>query len=486
MVVDTREHDIVVVGCGIAGLSAAVAAQEQGARVVVLERAPLEERGGNTRYTPARLRMKSATELSDDIVDYFAANAGGYLDPSLVHLTSEDSKNWPAIVRAMSFIDPEVVSTFVDEAPKALAWLGHYGIKIEAVPIPFQTVQPRFSPSGGGLAMIEALAEAFERKGGRIVYDTAALNLVQNGAGDVIGVQAIGPRNQRTEFRGRAVILACGGFQGNAEMLTRYIGPKALNLRVVARGSHYNQGEGIRMALNIGAAPCGDYGNWHASPMDPRSAQPEPQIEIYAYGILVNRHGQRFLDEAPGSIDAHRERIAREIFLEPDGIGYAIIDAKIDDIPYRQKLLRTEVPPITAPTLAGLAAKLNIPSDALERTVTEFNQGCGTGEFTPLKLDGLRTHGVTPPKSHWARPIVQPPFTAYPIISAIVFTFGGIKVNSRAQVLNIQGDVIPGLYAAGETMGTYYKSYVGATSVLKGMTFGRIAGRDAASRPSAQ
>ena len=109
-----------------------------------------------------------------------------------------------------------------------------------------------------------------------------------------------------------------------------------------------------------------------------------------------------------------------------------------------------------------------------------------TGEFTPLKLDGLRTHGVTPPKSHWARPIVQPPFTAYPIISAIVFTFGGIKVNSRAQVLNIQGDVIPGLYAAGETMGTYYKSYVGATSVLKGMTFGRIAGRDAASRPSAQ
>lgn len=486
MAVDTKVHDVVVVGCGIAGLSAAVAAQEQGAQVVVLERAPIEERGGNTRYTPARLRMKSATELSDDIVDYFAANAGGYLDPSLVHLTSEDSGNWPRIVRAMSFVDPEVVSTFVDEAPRALAWLGGYGIKIEAVPIPFQTVQPRFSPAGGGLAMIEALADVFERKGGRIAYDTAAHRLIQNESGDVTGVRAIGPGNRRTDFDGRSVILACGGFQGNAEMMTRYIGPKALNLRVVARGSHYNQGEGIRMALDIGAAPCGDFGNWHASPMDPRSAQPEPQIEIYAYGVLVNQRGQRFLDEAPGSIDAHRERIAREIFLEPDGIGYAIIDAKIEDIPYRQKLLRTEMPPITAPTLAGLAAKLNIPPDALEQTITAFNQGCRTGEFTPLKLDGLRTHGVTPPKSNWARPIVQPPFTAYPIISAIVFTFGGIKVNTRAQVVNIQGDVIPGLYAAGETMGTYYKSYVGATSVLKGMTFGRIAGRDAAARSGAQ
>ncbi len=481
-----QHNDVVVVGCGIAGLAAAVAAQEQDAKVVVLERAPVEERGGNTRYTPARLRMKSATELSDDIFDLFAANAGGHLDPELVQLTAESSEHWPGILRSMSFADPEVVSTFADEVPKTLAWLNGYGIKLEPVPIPFQTVQPRFSPSGGGLAMIDALAGAFERKGGHIVYETAAHNLIQDEAGEVVGVHAIGPGHRRAEFRGHAVILACGGFQGNAEMMTRYIGPKALNLRVVARGSHYNRGEGIRMALDIGAAPCGDYGNWHASPMDPRSARPEPQIEIYAYGILVNQRGQRFLDEAPGPIDGNRERISREIFLEPDGIAYAILDAKIADIPYRQLLLRTEQPPITAPTLVQLAAQLKIPAHALEATIAAFNQGCGEGTFTALKLDALSTRGVAPPKSNWARPIVQPPFTAYPIISSIVFTFGGLKVNSRAQVVNQQGEVIPGLYAAGETMGLYYKAYVGATSVLKGMAFGRISGIDAAVRAAAK
>lgn len=482
MSTDAQGFDVVVVGCGIAGLSAAVAAQQHGAKVAILERAPVEERGGNTRYTPARLRMKSVSEVSDDFIDYFSENAGGYLDPSLMRLTTERVENWPSILRAMSFADPEVVTTFADEVPRTLAWLQGFGIRFERVEIPFKTVQPRIAPSGGGLAMIDALAGEFESKGGRIIYETAAQNLIQNDAGDVVGVRAIAPRNRPVEVRGNAVILGCGGFQGNSEMMTHYIGPQATHLRVISKGGHYNRGEGIRMALEIGAAPCGDFGSWHASPMDPRSDRPEPQIEIYSYGILVNQHGRRFLDEAPGPIDGFRERISREINAQPSGIAYAIIDAKLADVPHPQLLIRTEQPPITAPSLALLAEKLAVPADALEATVAEFNRACGAGTFAPLAPDGLCTRNLSPAKSNWARPVVTPPFTAYPIICSIVLTFGGLKVNSSAQVINNQGDVIPGLYAAGETMGLYYKSYVGATSVLKGAVFGRLAGMDAAKR----
>lgn len=475
-----QAFDVVVVGCGIAGLSAAVAAQQLGATVVVLERAPIEERGGNTRYTPARLRMKSVTEVSDDFIDYFAENSGGHLDPSLMQQTTERPESWPRILRSMSFADPDVIVTFADEIPKALAWLQSFGISFEEVKIPFKKVQPRIAVCGGGLAMIDALAAEFESKGGSIIYETAAQDLIQNDFGDVIGVRTIAPRNQRMEFRGSAVILGCGGFEGNAEMMTHYIGPNALHLRPVAKGGHYNKGEGIRMALNIGAAPSGDYASWHASPMDPRSHLPEPQIEIYPYGILVNQRGERFLNEAPGPNDSARESIARATFSQPGGIAYAILDAKMADVPYRQMLIRTEQPPIVAPSIALLAEKLKVPKNALELTVEKFNRACGKGRFEPLELDGLSTSEIDPPKSHWSRPIVTPPFTAYPMICSIVLTFGGLKVNSSAQVINHQGDVIPGLYAAGETVGLYYKSYVGATSVLKGAVFGRLAGMDAA------
>jgi tricarballylate dehydrogenase len=296
----------------------------------------------------------------------------------------------------------------------------------------------------------------------------------------VVGVRAIGPGNQPQEIRARAVVLASGGFQGNAEMMTRYIGPRAQHLGMMSRGCHYNKGEGIRMALEIGAAPCGEFGSWHASPMDPRSSRAGASIYIYPYGIIVNRLGERFTDEAPGPTDETYETIARTINAQPGGIAWAVLDAATSDLPNRNAVLRTEHGPLEADSLEGLAAKLKLPADAFLRTVEAYNAACRPGHFAALELDGLATEGLAIRKSNWARPIAVAPFRAWPIISSCVFTFGGLRVNPRAQVVNTQGDAIPGLYAAGETMGLYYGTYTGATSVLKGLVFGRLAGLDAA------
>lgn len=475
------DSGVIVVGCGIGGMAAAVAALEQGGDVTILERAPREERGGQTRYTEAYLRMKSEDEVTDDFETDLAENASGYIDPSLVHLTSESRENWPAVVRALSFNDPGLIAAFAAAAGPTIKWLKSFGVRFDFLLTQFLTKsQPRLLPVGGGLALIEALAAAAEQIGAKFLYETAAIGLIQESGGRVVGVRAVTPGNRVREFRGKAVVLACGGFEGNAEMLTRYIGPRSIFLRPVCRGGYYNKGEGIRMALDIGAAPCGDFGSYHAEPVDPRSGMAEPSVFIFPYGILVNQEGKRFTDEAPGTVDAYYERVTRQIFSQTNGIAYVILDARHTEIPNYRLGIRSDQPPIVAGSISELAAKLGIKPESLEHTVAEYNRSCRPGEFKPLVLDGLATRGLTPCKSNWAHPLDRPPFHAYPIISSNVFTFGGLKVDGVGRVLNHQGDPISGLYAAGEIIGIHYKNYTGATSVLKGAVFGRLAGSDAA------
>jgi len=484
---ESREFDVIVVGCGGAGLSAALAAQEKGARVCILERASQDEFGGNTRYTGAWLRMKSMELVSEDFEDHFAANAGGYLDPTVVAETSRDPRSWSAAARAASFVDPNVVAALADNAPATLAWISAFGVKYVTLEVPFPTsVQPRISPNGGGLALLEAFVPAFLKKRGTIRYHSTARSLCVNDDGAVEGIRGVGSGNRPFTASARAVILACGGFEGNAEMLNRYMGPRSMYMRPMSRGGYYNKGEGIQMALDIGAAPCGDFGSCHASPMDPRSNRAGPSMYIYPYGILVNKDGMRFADEGPGPTDETYESVTRHIYAQPSGIAWTILDAKLKDVPHQSVAIRTEQPAIEAPTLAELAKKLGIDADMFEQTVRQYNAACQPGTFDPVKLDGLATKGIHPRKSNWARPIDSPPYTAYPIISSIVLTFGGLKTDPVARVLNQQGEPIPGLYAVGETQGLYYHNYTGATSVLKGLVFGRLAGYDAAGRAITQ
>lgn len=474
--------DVIAAGCGVAGLSAAVSAAQNGARVAILERSTRGERGGQSRYTEAYLRMKSESEVTDDFESHLAENGSGYIDPDLVEEAAAPRESQSDLVRALSIVDPGVLEAFAAGAGPTVAWLKQLGVRFDFLPTQFLTKsQPRLLPIGGGLALVEALASQAEKLGVKFFYETTATGLRRGADGGVIGLTATKRRAGTVELSGN-VVLACGGFEGNGEMMTRYVGPRSVFLRPVCKGGYYNRGEGIQMALNVGAAPCGDFGSYHAEPIDPRSGVSEPSVFIFPYGILVNTDGLRFTDEAPGAVDAHYERVTRRIYEQRDGLAYAILDAKHVRIPNYRLGIRTDKAPIAAASVSELAAKLSLPAEALAKTVKQYNEACVAGEFKPLEVDGLGTRGITPKKSNWSWPLDEPPFHAYPIISSNVLTFGGIKIDASARVVDGDGEVIPGLYAAGEVIGMYYGNYTGATSVLKGLVFGRIAGADAAGR----
>ncbi len=481
------EHsfDVVVVGSGIAGLSAAITAHQAGAKVAILERSPLEDRGGNTRWTEAFLRLKSETEVADDFVDHFARHAGHHLDPSIVAETSGDFSSRSPISKAFGFTDPDLIATFADAAPDAIAWLKGFGLRFEPLALYFITTSTtRLGTVGGGLAMIEALGAFADSNGIETFYRTTARGLIKGEDGRVVGVEAVAAGHRRVVLRAPSVVLACGGFEGNPEMLARYVGPQARYIRPVARGGYHNKGEGIEMALAAGAAPAGDYSRFHAEPLDPRSGAPEPVVMIFNYGVLVDVNGRRFTDEAPSSADATYEAVTRVIGEQPDGLAWLILDDRLMQIPNWRRAVRSDQPPVEAPTIEALAAAIGVPGDALAETLDAYNAACPeSAAFSPEKPDGIATRrGYAPRKSNWAFPLERGPFRAFPIICGNCFTFGGIKVDPEAHVLDRDGDPIPGLYAAGETIGLYWGTYTGATSVLRGAVFGRIAGAMAADR----
>lgn len=467
--------DVVVAGCGVAGLSAAVTAAQAGLKVAVLERTSKEERGGQSRYTEAYLRMQSTTEVSNDFEAHLVDNMGPYLDPEMVNEMTGDPQTWSHATRTLAIPDHRVVAEFSENVAPTIAWLESVGVKFDALPTAFLTkTQPRLLPVGGGRAIVEALATKAESLGVEFLYNTSAQKLLLDEDGNVAGLRALQKGKGAVKIQGK-VVLASGGFEGNPEMLAKYLGPRSVFLRPICPGGYVNRGEGIQMALDIGGAPAGEFGSYHAEPIDPRSGVPEPCIFIFPYGVLVNKEGVRFTDEAPGTVDAYYERVTRKIYEQTDGIAYVILDQRVKDIPNYRLAIRTDQPAIEGNTLEELAGKLNIPAQTLARTISQYNDGCkNTAGYNPLALDGVGTESVSPKKSNWALPLDKGPFMAYPIISANVFTFGGLKINENGQVLNTDGDPIDNLYAAGETVGMYYTNYTGATSVLKGLVFGRL------------
>lgn len=473
--------DVAVVGCGVAGLSAALSALESGANVVVLERAPKEDRGGNTRWTGALLRVTPDGDPLPDFEQGYLNNPGYHILPEFVSATARDYESWSALVKTAPFADPEVLDTFIGGVREGLEWLRTYGIRTEQAIFPLIPPIPALTGIyGGGLAIVETLCPAVEARGGTILYETTAVELLRNEDNEIVGVQATDAGNRSVVIEASSVVLASGGFEGNPEMMARYLGASSKFLRPIARGGWYNKGEGVRMALAVGAAGSGDYSGCHREPVDPRSNQPEALINAFPLGIVVNKRGERFMDEASSDPAYFQEEPCSAISRQPGGIGYFIYDAKINEVPNWKVAIRSDQPAIESPTLGELAAKLSIPADALERTVRDFNRGCPEGPLAATSFDGRATIGVTPRKSNFARSISDGPFGCYPMIGGIVFTYGALKVTKDAQVVSNSGATIPGLYAAGETVGIVYGVYVAATSVLRGLVFGRRAGSHAA------
>ncbi len=476
--------DIAVVGCGAAGIAAAMAGLEAGASVLVLERSPIEDRGGNTRWTEALFRMTGDGDLYPDFVDLYSQRGGYHIMPEFLEASMADYASWPGLVKALPFNDPELLSAFFGGVPEVVRWLANYGVGMTSTRYPLPPALGGDLPAvaGGGLAMIETLCPHIETMGGTILYETTATRLIRNDDDHVVGLFATDQTHEGISIQARSVILASGGFQGNPAMTVQYMGSEARYLRPVARGGWYNRGEGIRMALEVNAAPAGDWAECHRQPIDPRSSRAEALVHAYPFGILVNAKGQRFVDEAPDAFEGYLEEPLRRLSRQPGGIAYFIYDQQIEDIPGWRGMIRSDQPAILGDTVAELAGKIGVPTDALMATIANYNAGCPAGPIAPSILDGKRTSGLEPVKSNWARPIAEGPFGCYPIIASNTFTMGGLKVTPDAQVLNASGIPIPGLYAAGETVGMMYGDYIGATSVLRALVFGRLAGAHAAAR----
>ncbi|KPK04141.1 MAG: hypothetical protein AMJ64_14305, partial [Betaproteobacteria bacterium SG8_39] len=261
-----------------------------------------------------------------------------------------------------------------------------------------------------------------------------------------------------------------------------HFGPGGESLPPISPGSAYNDGAGIRAALEAGAHRAGDWNGMHIEPVDARSQASAPVVLVYPYGIVVDREGRRFCDEGAGLVHETWERFARTLHFELRGrVAYAILDAALFDIPDYDRAIRSERPPLRAQSIAELAAQLGIPGSALAETVAAYNRACtgDPGRFDATRTDGLASAaGLSPPKSNWARALTRAPFLAWPLVGAIAYTFGGIETDSEARVLG-DGGPIPGLYAAGEITGHFHGTAPNAVAMLRALVFGRIAGRSA-------
>jgi tricarballylate dehydrogenase len=372
--------------------------------------------------------------------------------------------------------------TLAENAVETIGWLGTHGVEF-VTPVYYLSAGPaRIQPVGGGNAIVEKLVGAAQSAGVKVLYETAMTGLVMAEGYRVRAVEMQSCHGVTTTLRADAVILASGGFQGNAAMMRTYFGPGAENLKLISPGTCFDTGDGIRMAMDQGASASGDWNGMHIEPVDPRSQNSAPVVLVYPYGIVVDQDGRRFFDEGGGLVHETWEVFSRDIhFARKNSIAYAILDSRLFDIEDYQRAIRSEVPPYQAETLEGLAARIGIPARHLRETVDTFNAAANgnIARFDAARCDGLKAADtLDPPKSNWARAITKPPYLAYPLVGAIAYTFGGLATNEKAEVLGERGPM-PGLYAAGEITGHFYGTAPNAVSVLRALVFGKIAGREA-------
>ena len=458
---DSRE--LVVVGHGAAGLAAALSAAEQARSrglpvdITLLEKSREDEAGGNTRWSPSNMRLDAPDRLDPGFADDMLKACGGLGDPCYFR-------------------------TLAENATATIGWLQTHGVEF-ITPIYYLSAGPaRIQPVGGGSVIIEKLSNAAKRAGVKVVYESTVKRLIMAEGRCVSGVVIQCGDGVTTTLNADAVILACGGFQGNPEMMRAHFGSGTETLRLISPGTRFDTGDGIRMATDQGAGISGDWNGMHIEPIDPRSKHSAPVVLVYPYGIVVDQDGRRFFDEGGGLMHETWEAFARDIhFARPKRIVYAILDSRLFDIEGFARAIRSDVPPYQAESLEGLAAQIGVPALNLRATIEAFN-GAATGDvalFDAARCDGLAAASeLKPPKSNWARPITRPPFLAYPLVGAIAYTFGGLATNEKAEVLCERGPM-PGLYAAGETTGHFYGTAPNAVAVLRALVFGKIAGREA-------
>jgi len=482
--------DVVVIGAGNAAFCAALAAREQGAQVTVLEVAAEDEAGGNSRFTAGAIRfahegLEDLKRVLPDLGEDEIANAdfGVY--------TRDDF--YDDMFRVTRYrADADLVETLVTSSLDTVVWMREKGVRFQPSygRQAFKTPEGKFrfwgglcvETWGGGPGLVENLTKAAEREGIKVLYQTRALSLIADDAG-VHGVR-VRHNGKSRDIHARAVVVASGGFEANAEMRTRYLGP-GWDLAKV-RGSRFNMGDGIRMALDIGAAPYGNWSGCHAVGWD-RNAPEFGDLAVgdnfqkhsYPFGIMVNADGKRFVDEGADFRNYTYAKYGRVILEQPDNFCWQVFDQKVTHL-LRDEYRIREVTKVTANSLPELAGKLEgVDAQGFLDEVKAYNAAVRTDvPFDPTVKDGRSTDGLSVVKSNWANTLDEPPFEAYSTTCGITFTFGGLRVDpATAQVKDTGLAPIPGLYAAGELVGgLFYFNYPGGTGLMSGAVFGRNAG----------
>jgi len=487
----THQYDVIVVGKGNAALCAALAARDTGASVAMLEAANEDESGGNSRFAGGVMRfayssvndLKQVTDLTDEEVatsDYFTNTTDEFFD-DLFRLTNYRT-------------DPQLSEILVTQSLQAMVWLRSKGVKFvpnygrQSVLVDgrrkFFGRMP-IEVSGGGAGLVQFLDRAAAKAGIDIHYNTRARSLIVEDE-RVVGLRA-NQSGRPVAFRAKSVVLACGGFEANPEMRARYLGTGWELAKV--RGSRFNQGEGLKMALDAGAAPYGNWSGCHATGWDLNAPEfgdvnvgDQFQKHSYIFGLLINAKGKRFVDEG---LDFHSFTYAKyggELLKQPGQFAWQVFDSKIN------KLLRSEyhvkmITKVTADTLEELAERLEgVDSRVALQTIKDYNASIRSDvPFDPAIKDGRCTQGIEPPKSNWAQALDTPPYHAYATTCGITFTFGGLRITpDNGQVLDVDLVPMPGLYCAGEMVGgLFYFNYPSGTGLVSGAVFGRIAGQGA-------
>ena len=457
---DTPDYDVAVVGGGNAALCAAIAARRAGARVVVLERAPRDFRGGNSRHTrnfrclhTTPGQYLTGTYTADEFLSDLRSVNGGPIDESLARMAIQQSATCPQ-------------------------WMAREGVRFQAaLHGTLQLGRTNLFFLGGGKALMNTYYASAERLGIDTFYEADVVDLrIAKGRFESVEVQ-IGGR--RRTMRAASAVIASGGFEANLDWLREAWGDIADNF--IIRGTPYNTGVPLKRMLEAGAQPVGDPRECHAIAVDARAPKFDggivTRLDCIPFGIVVNSEGHRFYDEGE---DVWPKRYAiwgKLIARQPAQIAYSIVDAKTADT-----FMPSVFPPIVANSIGELARLLTLEPATLEATVKTFNRAVRPGTVNLSALDDCRTEGLTPNKTHWAQRLDTPPYWAYPLRPGITFTYLGLKVDAHTRVLMSDGQPAANVYAAGEVMAgnILLKGYLAGFGMTIGTVFGRIAGEEAA------
>jgi precorrin 3B synthase CobZ len=513
---ETEQYDVVVVGSGNAGFSAASAAKETdpSLSVVVIEKAPESWAGGNSTFTAGAYR--TVFHGLDDVLPIVSNVPPDLVDKIDVTAYTEDDFMGDLERVTNGRTHPELARELVRESNAATKWLAKNGVDFQ---LSFNRqayrIDGRFkfwggmvlSAVDGGKGLTKNHQDNARRKGVEVRYGNPVTGLMSNDSGDVTGVRVRGKDGSSYAVQAiGGLVLCAGGFEANPAMKAQYLGPGWDKAYV--RGTPYNSGEVLTMAIEAGARPVGNWSGCHSTCWDANASADSGDQELtnqftksgYPLGLMINTDGERFVDEGLDLRNYTYAKFGREILKQPDSVCFQVWDDIGATWLRKEEYAEAVVERITADSIEELTKKLTErglkSTETFKRTVSEYNEAVGAHgkehpdlNFDPSIKDGLSTRssrgGLNLDKTNWATPILKPPFLAVKVTCGVTFTFGGLKVDpeTSAVISQFTDEPIPGLFCAGEMLGgLFYDNYPGGSGLTSGAVFGRKAGIAAAQR----